>query len=182
MSAELLALVAVILLLAAMALYAALRGREHLDDERGLPRELRGAAIAYAERTFKSERHKLVARLDRAYRTTRGLELVELKTRASNVVYMSDVIELSVQRLAVQDQTGEPVVADAWVVVENSGTRVRRPHRVRLLEDKQIAVMSQRYRGIVGKQVGNPSPAKSVRQCQQCAHRGRCSATFGDRL
>ena len=43
--------------------------------------ELRGAEIAYAERTFRSHRHRLVARLDRAYRTPAGVQLVELKTR-----------------------------------------------------------------------------------------------------
>ena len=182
MNPELVALIVVTLFLASMAVYAALRGRDAAGDERGLPRALRGAPIAYAERTFRSHRQKLVARLDRAYRTDRGLELVELKTRAGNVVYMSDVIELSVQRIAVQDETGQAVASEAWVVVQSSLTGARRPHRVQLLDDDEVAAMSERYRAIVGNRVGELRPAKSMRQCQQCSHRGRCSAYFGDRL
>jgi hypothetical protein len=44
-----------------------------------------------------------VAKIDRAYRVGGELKLVELKTRARDLVYMSDIIELSVQRIVVQD-------------------------------------------------------------------------------
>jgi hypothetical protein len=78
--------VALILLIAFVAsaiLFARSRSSQIDDIERGLPAELRGAEIAYAERTFRSHRHRLVARLDRAYRTPAGVQLVELKTRPS---------------------------------------------------------------------------------------------------
>ena len=94
--------VALILLIAFVAsaiLFARSRSSQIDDIERGLPAELRGAEIAYAERTFRSHRHRLVARLDRAYRTPAGVQLVELKTRPRDAVYMSDVIELSTQRM-----------------------------------------------------------------------------------
>ena len=181
MSGELVAFVVVILFVASAALLHRQRSRAIVGDEQGLPPELRGAEIAFAEKTFRSPRRQLVARLDRAYRTADGLQLVELKTRACDVVYMADVIELSVQRIAVEDETGEPVSGDAWVVVQNSRSGARRPHKVRLLEVGEITAMSERYIAVVRGQVERPNPSRSVSQCAQCAHKGRCWAKFRDR-
>ena len=53
---------ALILLIAfiAFAILFARRRSSQIDDiERGLPAELRGAEIAYAERTLRSHRHRL---------------------------------------------------------------------------------------------------------------------------
>jgi len=156
----------------ASALMCALRHRRDLaDDERGLPPELRGAELAYAEHMFRSEGMKLVGRVDRAYRIDGVLNLVEFKTRARDMVYMSDVIELSVQRIAIQDATGQAVSEEAWVVAENSDTGVRRPHKVRLLGFADISTMSRRYRAIVRGRVTRPNPAKSISMCGHCAHR-----------
>ena len=181
MSDELLALIVVIVSIASAALWIRQQSRANGSDEQGLPPELRGAEIVFAERTFRSQRGQLVARLDRAYRTADGLQLVELKTRAHDTAYMSDVIELSVQRIAVEDETGEPVSADAWVVVENSRTGTRRPHKVRLLGVGEITAMSDRYTAVVRGQVEWPNPSRSVSQCAQCAHKDRCWTKFGDR-
>jgi hypothetical protein len=175
------ATVVVIVLIASAALLLRQRSRIVDDEEQGLPPVLRGAKIAFAEKTFRSQRRRLVARLDRAYRTANGLQLVELKTRARDAVYMADVIELSVQKIAVEDETGEPVSGDAWVVVQNSRTGTRRPHRVRLLGVGEITAMSERYNAVVRGKVAWPNPSLSVSQCAQCAHKGRCWAKFGDR-
>lgn len=177
----LVALLVLILFIASAALFARHGLRTRAADEQGLPAELGGAQIAFAEATFRSHRRRLVAKLDRAYRTLDGLQLVELKTRAHDVVYMSDVIELSVQRIAVEDDTGEQVSPQAWVVVQNSQRGVRRPHKVRLLGVDEIAAMRERYGDVVRGQGGRPNPARSLSQCAQCSHLGRCSATFGDR-
>ncbi|RTL32480.1 MAG: hypothetical protein EKK53_29465 [Burkholderiales bacterium] len=150
-------------------------------DERGLPRELIGAEVAFAEQTFRSARSRLVAKLDRAYRLDGGLKLVELKTRAADVVYMADVVEMSVQRLALQEATGEPVSMEAWVVVQSANTGKRRPHRVRLLGHEEVGGMAQRYRQIRLGTVVDPQPARSTAQCRKCAHCDRCAATFRDR-
>lgn len=181
MSDELLALVVVIVFITAAALWIRQQLRANGGDEQGLPLELRGAEIAFAERGFRSQRRQLVARLDRAYRTAGGLHLVELKTRAHDTAYMSDVIELSVQRIAVEDEVGESVSRDAWVLVQNSRTGARRPHRVRLMGVHEITAMSERYSAVVRGQVGRPNPSRSVSQCAQCAHKIRCSARFRDR-
>ena len=106
---------------------------------------------------------------------------MEFKTRARDMVYMSDVIELSVQRIAVQDAAGQAVSEEAWVVVENSDTGVRRPDKVRLLGVADISTMSRRYRAIVRGQVGRPNPATSISMCGHRAHRPTCAAKFRDR-
>jgi hypothetical protein len=176
------AILVVLLLLGSAVLFVRLRqGAATSDDERGLPRALLGAEVAYAERTFRSVGTRLVARLDRAYRVEGELRLMELKTRARNVVYMSDIVEMSVQRIAVQDETGEAVSIDAWVVVQNSDTGSRRPHKVRLLGRDEIVRLAERYRDVAGGRIAAPNPARSPSQCRQCSHCHRCAATFRDR-
>lgn len=175
------AMILVIALVAAAILFARRRSASNDDIERGVPAELRGAEIAFAEATFRSHRHRLVATLDRAYRTPAGIQLVELKTRASDLVYMSDVIELSAQRVALEDETGEAVSDEAWVIVQNSRTGRRTPHRVRLMETSEIAAMRNRYADVVQGRVKRPARARSPSQCSQCPHRARCAAKFQDR-
>ena len=173
------ALIVAIVLIASAVLFARRRSIDHY--ERGLPLQLRGAEIAFAETTFRSHSRHLVARLDRAYRTPLGIQLVELKTRPRGAVYMSDVIELSVQRIALEDETGELVSGDAWVIVQNSRTGSRRPYKVRLLEISDITAMLERYADVVQGRVGRPAPAHSPSQCKQCAHKARCAAKYLDR-
>ena len=181
MADGLVALLVLIVFIASAALFARRGPRVRAGDQQGLPAELRGAQIAFAEATFRSQRRRLVARLDRAYRTSDGLQLVELKTRNRDAVYMSDVIELSVQRIAVEDDAGEPASGEAWVVVQNSRSGARSPHKVRLLGVGEIMAMSERYSDIVRGKVGRPNPSRSLSQCAQCPQKDRCSATFGDR-
>ena len=100
---------------------AALRARRRSQHTNSwLPKELGDASLAYVERTFRSGGSRpIVARVDRAYRSPRRvITLVELKTRAEDRVYPSDVIELSAQRLALSAETGEAVAPVAFVVVE----------------------------------------------------------------
>jgi hypothetical protein len=181
MSGESLAVLVALLFIVSLFLFYRGHRTQEDRDQRGLPEELRGAEIAYAEQTFRSRRRKLVARLDRAYRFDGVLKLVELKTRSRDVVYMADIIELSVQRIAVQDEIGEPVARDAWVVVQSSTTSARQPHRVTLLGVNEIENMRERYAAISRGQVSDPQPARSIRQCETCGHRDRCVATLGVR-
>jgi hypothetical protein len=174
------AVVAALLIACAIA-FAKLQLGRAARDERGTPRELIGAEIAYAEHTFRSARHRLVAKIDRAYRVGGELTLVELKTRAHDLVYMADVVELSVQRVAIEDGLGENVCLEAWVVVQDTHTGRRRPHRVRLLEREEVLQMVRRYRDVVCSAAVVPLPARSRAQCVHCAHFERCSATFRDR-
>ncbi|MDP1691784.1 MAG: PD-(D/E)XK nuclease family protein [Burkholderiaceae bacterium] len=175
-------LILVIVFIASAILFPRRRSAPIDNVERGLPAELRGAEVAYAERTIRSHTRRLVARLDRAYRTPEGIQLVELKTRPRDAVYMSDVIELSVQRIALQDETGEAVSDEAWVVVQNRRTGTRRPHKVRLIETSEITAMREHYANVVqGRVVVRPAPARSPSLCGQCAHKARCATRHQDR-
>jgi CRISPR-associated exonuclease Cas4 len=113
--------------------------------------------------------------------TPAGVQLVELKTRPRDAVYMSDVIELSTQRIALQDETGETVSDEAWVVVQNTRSGLRRPSRVRLLGLSEIAAMRERYVAVVHGRVSRPAPARTPSQCDHCAHKTRCGAKYQDR-
>jgi hypothetical protein len=63
-----------------------------------LPRELRHAQLAFAEKTFRtSQPIGLIARADRGYRLKGQVHLIEFKTRTFATAYSADVIELSAQ-------------------------------------------------------------------------------------
>ena len=156
-------------------LYALSRRRRDSEDvEQGLPAMLRGARLVHAEETFRSTERRLVARLDRAYEVAGELVLVEFKTRRANVAYMADVIELSVQRVALQDERQVPVSETAWVVTHNSETGKRQPHRITLLSAAEVEVLRARYLEIEAGVGQAPTPTRSDNQCLHCGHRAVC--------
>ncbi|WP_157265590.1 PD-(D/E)XK nuclease family protein [Azohydromonas aeria] len=146
-----------------------------------MPRALWGAELAWAERTFRSQRRRLVARVDRAYRHGGRIVLLELKTRSANAVYDADIIELSVQRAAIEDATGERVAPRAWVLVEDVDSGWRTPHEVELLDDADLDLLTQRYRQLRGGQLHDAEPPVNPSACRSCGHLDRCQARFRDR-
>jgi CRISPR-associated exonuclease Cas4 len=138
-----------------------------------MPGALRDHALAYSERTFRSDDgRRVVARVDRAYRGRSGLiVLVELKTRQADRVHVSDIIELSAQRVALAGETGEPVARVAWVVVESPSGR--RAHRVRLMSPRTVRELASRRVALLE---GNESPRypATSRACATCTYRSRC--------
>lgn len=157
---------------AAWAVARAVR-RGAVEASEWIPRELRGHALAYSERTFRAGgATQVVARVDRAYRGPNGLiTLVELKTRRTDRVHLSDVIELSAQRIALEGETGEPVARIGWVVVEAAARRTA--HRVRLMPSKAVWDLAARRDHLLsGTKSPNYPSARGV--CMSCAHRSRC--------
>lgn len=146
--------------------------RAHRAD-RWMPEGLGEARLAYVERTFRSKGPRpVVARVDRAYRSPRGLiTLVELKTRAEDRVYASDVIEISAQRLALSSETGERVVPFAFVVVESDSGRISK--RVKLMSTDQVRKLVDRRNDLLEGRLVPRAPAHA-RLCGKCAHRKRC--------
>jgi hypothetical protein len=88
-----------------------LRARSILKaDEAWRPAELMDAELAYAERVFRSAGPvSIVAKVDRAYRKSGVVTLIEFKTRAAHRPYPSDVIELSAQHYALSTGRKERV-------------------------------------------------------------------------
>lgn len=103
------------------------------------PAELHDARLVYSERLFRTEGAvPISARVDRVYRLRSGqLVLLELKTRSSDRVYLSDVIELSAQRVALHGQTGEPVAEHAWVVVQRGAAGLESFRRVKYVDRRR---------------------------------------------
>lgn len=140
-----------------------------------LPRELREARLLYAEQLFTAAgQPSISARVDRAYRLPSGaVVLLELKTRAIDRPYLSDLIELSAQRAAVVLQTGETVADHAYVAVRRPGSAVPRFHRVRLMPIAEVKGLAVRRETILVGRLA-PSYAGSVEICRRCPFASGC--------
>ncbi len=142
------------------------------------PRELRNAALVYAEQVFRiGGAIPIVAKLDRGYRNANGvIILVELKTRHANRPYLSDVIELSAQRLAVQIQIRERVAEHGYVLIQRPGSKFKSPHRVNLLSADEVIALARRREAIL---TGNVIAryACSPGLCTRCSFFQKCKSS-----
>lgn len=139
------------------------------------PSELKDSELVYMERVFRTRWPiRLVARVDRGYRTPDGvITLVELKTRRANRVYLSDIIELSAQRFAVQTQTGRPVADYGYVLIQRCNGGAKIPHRVILLSAEQVTAVAKRRRAILAGEA-TPRCTRVEGLCTRCAFEHEC--------
>lgn len=151
-----------------IVLWMVLHGRGAARD---VPALLRDAPIAAAERTFRAPSLRVVARIDRAYKLDDRWHLVELKTRKIHRVYSADVIELSVQKYAIEEETGERVDDSAHVATQ-AGTE-RRWHTVHLLSREEVAALLARRKSILAGRA-EPNFARSEGPCRNCLYRKEC--------
>lgn len=144
-----------------------------------LPPELCDARLVYAERLFCWPGPvTITAKVDRVYRNaTDNLVLVELKTRATNRVYWSDVIELSAQRLALMGQTGAAVADYAYVLIERPDGSRSGCHRVRLMASRNVmALATRRQELLLGE--AEPQPACFRGMCRKCVFVRFCDSPW----
>lgn len=141
-----------------------------------LPPELRRAQLVYAERLLKAnEPFAMTARLDRAYRNKNGvIILLELKTRMADRCYPSDVIELSVQRLALMAGSSDLVADYGYVVVQRSASANNVSHRVNLLPREDIIAFVQRREALLSGWVAARFPC-APGLCRSCAFKKSCA-------
>ena len=140
------------------------------------PAALRDAKLVYMEKLFRiSTPVGLVAKLDRAYRLPSGLlVLVEFKTRWINQPCLSDVIQLSAQRVALMGQTRQAVASYAYVMIKTrSWPTLPIAHRVNLMSHEQIIALIRRREGILAGRVLPRGPL-SRNTCLSCAFRPQC--------
>ena len=159
-----------------MARWRSLETHAAWAERASRPVALRDAELVYMERLFRiSTPVGLVAKLDRAYRMPSGLlVLVEFKTRWSNQPFLSDVIQLSAQRMAVIGQTGHSVASHGYVMVKAPTRRALPiPHLVKLMTDEQVvALVRRREEVLAGRAL--PCWPLSRKACPTCAFRTQC--------
>lgn len=142
----------------------------HRSDLDWLPTELYDAKLVWSEKAFRChEPVRMAVRIDRAYRAPDSeLFLIEFKRRAECRLYLSDVVELSVQRYVLQ-RAGQVVSQRAYVVVVlEDGTRSR-AMPVDLESESQV---ERRAARLVALREGRASPSGAL-------HAGAC-ASCGD--
>lgn len=140
------------------------------------PEELSGAKLVHMERLFRvSKPVGLVAKLDRAYQMPSGLVvLVELKSRWINRPFLSDVIQLSVQKMVVEGQTRQSVASHGYVVVKAPSKHApQTAHRVELMSDVQVLALIKRRNDILTGRLA-PRYPESRKMCPKCAFRSQC--------
>ena len=137
------------------------------------PPDLAGARLLFVETVFRTEQpFPVSARIDRGYlMADDSLVLVELKRRRRNVVYHSDVVQLSAQKVAVEGATGLRVAPYAFVCVRRWSTW--RTTRVDLLSATQVHSLAQRRQGILDRRIP-PRFAQFKRLCAECAFARSC--------
>lgn len=163
------------LLALAIAVFVAWSRRRRIAREsQWLPDELVGARLAYAERSFGSRRPWLIAKVDRGYRKDGVIWLTELKTRKQHLPNLSDVVELSAQKIAVEAETGF-TVSGAGYVLTQLPDRSRRLHRVELLHKAEVESLVRRRVAILAGALA-PRFARNPASCATCAYRAECES------
>jgi len=158
------------------------RQRALVAERRDRPADLRDADLIWVESQFRSKsRWPIVARVDRAYRLPSGLVvLVELKTRSTATVRASDVIQLSAQRVAVEDELRVQVSVEAFVIFPGRHSAPPTSRAVRLMSREQIEAVAARHRRLING-LDRPQWPDSEHVCHGCGQRAACGAA-GDGL
>lgn len=158
------------------------RHRARVAERRDRPTGLRDAELFCVESQFRSKScWPIVARVDRAYRLPTGLVvLVELKTRSAPAVRTSDVIQLSAQRVAVEDELRVRVSDEAFVIFPGRLSAPPTARAVRLMSREQVEAVAARYRRLIDG-LDRPQWPDSEQVCHGCGQRAACGAA-GERL
>lgn len=180
--------IGIILALAGAVLYV-LSGRQIQQDARTeydlgersrMPSELATATLVVSEKNLGATvaGSRIAVRPDQVYRTLEGrVVTVETKTRARVTTYKSDIIEMSLQALAMEDLYPGQVAPYGYVRViirrQGGGTAPPMYVRVNLMSRDKIEALYWRYQGIVDGSI-QPTCNPSRAACARCSHRTVC--------
>lgn len=161
----------------AVAWHLVRRHRARVAERRDRPAGLRDADLICVEAQFRAKsRWPIVARVDRAYRLPTGLVvLVELKTRSAPTVRTSDVIQLSAQRVAVEDELRVQVSDEAFVIFPGRHSAPPTARAVRLMSRAQVEAIAARRRRLIDG-LDRPRWPDSEHVCHGCGQRAACGA------
>lgn len=108
------------------------------------------------------------------------MRLMELKTRSTVAVLPSDVIQLSAQRIALEDELGLQVTDEAFVLIPARAPAPFAVRAVQLMSRTAIdALVERRWRLMDGVEVPRWPEKENV--CRRCGHRAACRDA-GERL
>lgn len=166
--------IAIMLIVAVVGWRVVKRIEARTAESKWLPEELRAAKLKFAEQTFRIWRPiALIARVDRGYTLGAEIRLAEFKTRANKRAYRSDVIELSAQRMAIEESTGERVGEVGYVLIQDTTRKNRAVQRVRLMKKTELMAIARRREAILSGKVV-PMYAQSRGLCKKCGFRKEC--------
>lgn len=135
--------------------------------------------LIFAEKTFSiNVPIDLTVRVDRVYHDGIAMTLMEFKTRITDQVYPSDIIELSAQRLAVESSTGERVHSFGYIVLQHPVTRRRTIRKVSLLSAEDVIGIANRQRFLMGGALP-PRYAANPECCLRCEYKSECRTAPG---
>lgn len=180
-------LVAITLLVLGVIAYLSLRpptaqAEAYVRDElRWMPPELAQAELVLSERQLFTTLNEssVPVKPDQAYRLPDGRVVpVETKTRTHNVIHNSDIIQLSLQRLALIDASRmleqSPIAPHGYVrIKDKAGRRRPRYQRAALWTRDRLEALHRRYLGIIAGDI-RPIPQTNKKACAGCPHRSRC--------
>ena len=138
-----------------------------------LPNELQSAKLAFVEKDFfTATPYRIAGRPDQVYRLPNGSFVpVELKTRAQNRVFDTDVAELSLQAWLLR-QKNKRTARHGYVAILNTTTHENTALRVDLWDDERCEAAIARYLDLMA---GRAMPRKCGRQkCKGCGHTAYC--------
>lgn len=155
----------------------------YADELAAMPKEIATAALVMSEDrrilTGQAGRFRLTAKPDQVFLTVDGrLICVENKTRSWFATYPYDLIELSVQRLALR-QSRTPTLRHAtvadygYVRVVNRSSGRSRYIRVELMDQVALEGLAERYEAIRNRRL-QPTAQKNPRACQSCQYASSC--------
>jgi hypothetical protein len=175
-STAVVSLVALVVVLAIVAFHKRYRFRKGEEGWGG--EALQGKQLVFSEQLFRSKRTGIVAKIDRGYLAGGSIQLLEFKTRRRHAVYPADIIELSAQRVSVQDDDGRRVADDGYVLTESREDGSRQLHRVTLLPEDALLRLRDRRAQILSGRV-QPREAVAPGLCRDCAYRVECGKQPG---
>lgn len=144
-------------------------------DTGWLPTELKNAMLVYSEKQFRTNTpFPLVARIDRGYQAPNNtIVLVDFKRRKRQIAYLSDIVEISAQRVAMRGNGVSNVAMHAYVVVIDPDTNSKTPIRIDL-EDEASVERRRNHRNALLNGSAIPSRTRHKGICDGCGHQGYC--------
>lgn len=149
--------------------------RDHRVEMSKMPDEIATGTLVMSEEKIRTTiaGARVCGRTEQVYRTAQGVLIpVESKTRAVSRVYMSDVIQTSLQALALRD-VRRKVADQGYVRTSHPTTKAVAYHPIQLMPRHLLERLVTRYFDVIeGRSV--PTHQENRAACEKCGFRDKC--------